>query len=423
MKRIIYHVDVNSAFLSWEAVYRLYHLGGSLDIREIPSAIAGDQEKRRGIILAKSIPAQCRGVRTGEPIVSAKRKCPELFLAPPNYRLYRRSSKAMMEILSRYTDKVEQYSIDEAFMDMTGCAGDAERTAVQLKETIFRELGFTVNVGVAENKLLAKMASGFVKPNRVHTLWKEEIREKMWPLPVRNLFYIGPAAEKKLLRLGIQNIGELAGTQERILRANFQSYGTLILNYANGIDDSQVAEMPPPNKGYGNSLTTPWDIRDPELARKFLLSLAETVAFRLRADGVRSRIVAVTIRDSNFRTSSRQTILSAPTDLTWEIYQAACRCFDYLWNGLPVRNLGIHTSRISREDSRQIGLFDKVDYEKTRKAEEAVDSLRRRYGIDCMKRACFLEPVLEGSGQYIDHMGGGITREKWTADYSEEEIR
>ena len=297
--RIIYHVDVNSAFLSWEAVYRMHHLGAKLDLRTIPAAVGGDQAKRHGIILAKSIPCKRYGVQTGEPVVDAKRKCPDLVIVPPNYELYNKSSKAFISVLKRYTDKVEQYSIDEAFLDMTGYTNTPEETAVELKDTIKRELGFTVNVGVSENKLLAKMASELRKPDMVHTLWRHEIPEKMWPLPVSELFYVGRASGRKLDSFGIKTIGDLAKFDVRYLKAVMKSHGVLIHEYANGIDDSEVIVEPPANKGYGNSLTTPKDVCTVELAKLYLLSLAETVSARLRADGVKIRVVAISLRDYN----------------------------------------------------------------------------------------------------------------------------
>ena len=278
MKRVIFHVDVNSAFLSWEACYRLHHLGGKQDLREIVSAVGGDQEKRHGIILAKSIPAKKYHIQTGETVVSAKQKCPELVLVPPNYDLYNRSSKALIRMLGDYTDKIEQYSIDEAFLDMTGCCFDPEEKAHEMRSRIRNELGFTVNIGISENKLLAKMASDFAKPDRVHTLWRHEIPKKMWPLPVGDLFYVGHASLKKLSNLGIRTIGELAAMNPALLRGHMKSHGQLIWQYANGLDDSPVIDIPPAAKGYGNSLTTPQDVLDPELAKKYLLSLSETVS-------------------------------------------------------------------------------------------------------------------------------------------------
>ena len=419
MKRVIFHVDVNSAFLSWEACYRLHHLGGKQDLREIVSAVGGDQEKRHGIILAKSIPAKKYHIQTGETVVSAKQKCPELVLVPPNYDLYNRSSKALIRMLGDYTDKIEQYSIDEAFLDMTGCCSDPEEKAHEMRNRIRNELGFTVNIGISENKLLAKMASDFAKPDRVHSLWRHEIPKKMWPLPVGDLFYVGHASLKKLSNLGIRTIGELAAMDSALLRGHMKSHGQLIWQYANGLDDSPVIDIPPAAKGYGNSLTTPQDVQEPELAKKHLLSLSETVSARLRADGVKISVVSISLRDWDLRFYGHQVTLSVPTDLTIEIYRAVCRCFDEVWDGIPLRHLGIHTGRVSRDDFRQIQMFDKVDYEKARKLECAVDSIRKRYGMDSIKRACFISSP--GKAE-IDHMGGGISREKRTVDYTKERV-
>lgn len=419
MKRVIFHVDVNSAFLSWEACYRIHHLGGTQDLRNLVSAVGGDQEKRHGIILAKSIPAKKYKIQTGETVVSAKQKCPGLILVPPNYDLYNRSSKAMVKLLGEYSDRIEQYSIDECFLDMTGCCADPVQTAYKMKDRVRRELGFTVNIGISENKLLAKMASDFEKPDRVHTLWKSEIREKMWSLPVGDLFYVGHSSKRQLRDLEIFTIGELAAMDSVILRSFMKSQGVLIWQYANGIDESEVINVPPPAKGYGNSLTTPRDVTDREIAKQYLLSLAETVSARLRADGVKIGVVSIRLRDWNLQFCGHQITLSVPTDLTLEIYEAACKCFDELWDGTPLRHLGIHTSRVSTDSCRQIQMFERIDYEKVHKMEVAVDGIRRRYGADSIKRACFLP---ESGKEWIDHMGGGVSREKRTVDYSREKV-
>lgn len=419
MKRVIFHVDVNSAFLSWEACYRIHHLGGTQDLRNLVSAVGGDQEKRHGIILAKSIPAKKYKIQTGETVVSAKQKCPGLILVPPNYDLYNRSSKAMVKLLGEYSDRIEQYSIDECFLDMTGCCADPVQTAYKMKDRVRRELGFTVNIGISENKLLAKMASDFEKPDRVHTLWKSEIREKMWSLPVGDLFYVGHSSQQRLRDLGIFIIGELAAMDPAILRSFMKSQGVLIWQYANGIDESEVIDVPPPAKGYGNSLTTPRDVTDREIAKQYLLSLAETVSARLRADGAKIGVVSISLRDWNLQFCGHQITLSVPTDLTLEIYEAACKCFDELWDGTPLRHLGIHTSRVSTDSCRQIQMFERIDYEKVHKMEVAVDGIRRRYGADSIKRACFLP---ESGREWIDHMGGGVSREKRTVDYSREKV-
>ena len=414
MKNIIFHIDVNSAFLSWEAVYRLFHRGGSLDLREIPSAVGGDVNLRHGIILAKSIPAKDYGIKTGETIPEAKRKYPNLVLVPPNYSLYEQCSGAFMDILREYSDVVEQYSIDESFLDMTTTChlfGTPEGTAMQLKDRIRDELGFTVNIGVSSNKLLAKMASDFQKPDRVHTLYPEEIPQKMWPLPVSDLFFVGRATAKKLFSVGIRTIGELAAADPAWLKSILKKHGEVIWGFANGVDLSPVLETPAPNKGYGNSTTLSRDVTDREEADRVLLALSETVAIRLRADHVQAEVVSVGIKYSDLSYVSHQKVLGASTDLTVEICRAARELFAELWNHRPVRLLGVHTSRVRRDDfSRQMSFFDKVDYGKLAGMDRTVDAIRERYGCDAVMRAAFLN-------QPIDHMSGGISREKREVDY------
>ena len=414
MKNIIFHIDVNSAFLSWEAVYRIAHKGGRQDLREIPSAVGGDMAMRHGIILAKSIPAKKYGIQTGETILEAQRKCPNLVLVPPNYSLYEKCSAAFMDILRDYSDIVEQYSIDEAFVDMTASCrlfGEPVEVAEQIKEHIKEELGFTVNIGVSSNKLLAKMASDFKKPDMVHTLYSEEIQSKMWPLPVSELFFVGRATAKKLFDFGIKNIGELAASDPACLKSSLKKQGEVIWGFANGIDLSPVLDQPPANKGYGNSTTTPYDVTDVETADRVLLALAETVGNRLREDNVQIEVVSVGIKYKDLSYFSHQKVLQTATNLTWEIYQAACELFLDLWDCGPIRHLGIHTSRVvNGVFYRQPTLFDEVDYEKLEKLDQTVDSLRKRFGMDSVMRAAFLK-------QPIDHMSGGISREKRTVDY------
>ena len=419
MKRVIFHIDVNSAFLSWEAVYRLHHLGAGKDLREEIAAVGGDMAMRHGIILARSIPAKKFGIRTGESIMEAKQKCPQLKLVPPNYYLYEKCSEAFMEILRQYSPDVEQYSVYEAFVDMSGTEklwGRPVDAANQIREQIRSELGFTVNIGVSENKLLAKMASDFQKPDRVHTLWREEIPEKMWPLPVSDLFFVGRATAKKLFSLGIKTIGDLAGTDPGILRCHLKKQGEIIWGFANGINVSVVQSEAPANKGYGNSTTIAFDVCDASTAKLVLLSLAETVGMRLREAGVRAEVIAVGIRYFDLSYASHQMTLENATNTTMELHRYACRLFDDLWDGTPIRHLGIHTGRI-RDGfyMRQMDMFDDTDYERLEKLDNTVDSIRRRYGNDSMKRTAFL-------GSSIDHMGGGISREKRTVDYTKIQI-
>lgn len=421
MERIIFHVDVNSAFLSWEAVYRLKHLGGREDLRERVSAVGGDMEMRHGIILAKSIPAKKYGIKTGETIVEAKRKCPHLLLVPPNYGLYERCSAAFIRILRQYSPSVEQYSIDEAFMDMSQMQEiftDPVTAASQLKDEIRDTLGFTVNVGVSENKLLAKMASELRKPDQVHTLWKQEIPEKMWPLPVSELFFVGRATTKKLFSLGIKNIGDLARTDPELLKIHLKKHGEVVWGFANGMDLSKVQAEPIRQKGYGNSTTIAFDVTDASTAKLVLLGLAETVGTRLREAGMQAEVVTVGIKAFDLSYASHQMKIEDPTNITGELHRYACRLFDQLWDGRPIRHLGLHTSRLrDRVDMRQINMFDHTDYEKWEKMDAAVDQIRRRYGIDAVKRASFLIKDLN-----VDHMSGGISREKRTVDYDKIEI-
>lgn len=418
-ERIIYHIDVNSAFLSWEATYRLHHKGGKTDLREQVAAVGGDITMRHGIILAKSLPAKRYNIKTGESITEAKQKCPDLIIVPPNYSLYEQCSAAFLRILREYSDMVEQYSIDEAFVDMTATChlfGTPEETARQLKDRIRDELGFTVNVGISTNKLLAKMASDFSKPDKVHTLYPHEIERKMWPLSVSDLFFIGRATTKKLFTMGIHTIGELAACDPAWLKSILKKQGEVIWSFANGIDLSPVIAEPLPNKGYGNSTTTPFDVTDAETAKVVLLALAETVGKRLRKDDVKITVVSVGIKASDLSYCSHQKVLTTATNTTNEIHKAACELFDELWRGQPIRHLGIHTGRVQEENRmRQMLLFESIDYEKLIAADKTVDAIRTRFGNDSVKRAVFIN-------HSIDHMSGGISREKREVDYSKIKI-
>jgi DNA polymerase-4 len=378
-------------------------------------------DKRHGIILAKSLPAKKYKIKTGEPITDALKKCPFLEIAPPNYGLYETNSNAFMKILREYSDKVEQFSVDEAFMDMTGMEllfGSPIVAASTVKDRIRDELGFTVNIGVSTNKLLAKMAGEFNKPDKVNTLFVDELEEKLWPLPVSELYFVGRATTKKLHELGIRTIGELAGANLDMLRAHLKSHGEAIWGFSHGIDVSMVEPTPAENKGYGNSTTISFDVCDVGTAKMFLLSLAETVGKRLRRDHAKARVVAIGIKYFDFTQASHQCVLPSATNITNEIRLAAGHLFDALWNGSPIRNLGIQTSRLTyNEDNRQLSLFDSADYEKLEKLDRAIDSIRERFGMDCIQRASF---VCNGR---IDHMGGGITREKRTVNYNKVKVK
>ena len=415
MKPIIFHIDVNSAFLSWEATYRMRELGDTEDLRLIPCVVGGSEESRHGIVLAKSESAKKYGVTTGEPLVDARRKCPGLKTVPANFPIYVKYSNAMMKILEDYSPDIEQYSIDESFVDMTGMEklfGDPLQAAHMIKDRIYNELGFTVNVGISTNKLLAKMASDFKKPNLVHTLFPEEIPTKMWPLPVSELFFVGRQTAKRLYALGIFTIGDLAKTDKKIIHDNLKGHGDVIWEFANGIGDSMedVASRSrkPANKGYSNETTIAFDVTDAALAKEILLSLTETVATRIRADKSYVSVVSVYFVDNEFKHTSRQMTLDSATNVTNEIYHHVCNLFDQLWNGNPIRLLGVQTSKATTESHRQYSLFETQNVEKLSKLDSAIDAIRNKYGEDSIMRASFVKTEDLEDGP--KHMTGGLNK-------------
>ena len=391
---LIYHIDVNSAFLSWEAAHRLEADPNASDLRLINSVIGGDEEQRHGIVLAKSSSAKKYGVRTGEPLAQARKKCPDLVVAPPNHALYAQYSKRFITLLEEVAPIIEQCSIDEAFCDMTGTTklyGEPVAFAHKLKDRIHKELGFTVNIGISSNKLLAKMASDFKKPNLVHTLFPEEIPDKLWPLPLEDLFGIGKSSAKRLRSLGFRTIGDLARANKQFLISNFKSQGKYIWESANGIASANLTYIPPANKGYGNSVTLPYDVTDIDSANKILLSLCETVGARIRAEQAYISVVQVQIVDCEFIHHSRQMTLPSTTNVTEKIYVCAKKLFAECWDHTPIRLLGVSTSKASTESYEQYNLFDQDKFERLSKLNSAIDKIRSRYGEDSIKRACFME--------------------------------
>lgn len=403
--RIIFHIDVNSAFLSWTALEMLRR-GETQDLREIPSIIGGDMAKRHGVVLAKSIPAKAYGVTTGEPVVNAYRKCPHLVSASPDHAMYSRMSKSLMEYLSNICPDIEQVSIDECYMDYTPIAAgypSPEAAAALIKDEIFQKFEFTVNIGISDRKVLAKMASDFKKPNLVHTLYSWEIREKMWPLPVSSLYMCGRSATETLRKLGILTIGELAQADPGILEAHLKSHGRTLWNYANGRDDSQVLPEPTKAKGIGNSTTLSADAVDRETACHVLLTLAESVGKRLRASHQLAGLVCTEIKYHTFQSVSHQMLLETPTASTDILYHKACALFDELWDGTPIRLLGLRASKLIPEDEPiQLNLFDYAApvSEKQKRLDAALDDIRSRFGKDAIKRGSLL-----GSRDSQNHHG------------------
>lgn len=407
---IWYHVDVNAAFLSWTAAYEVHIKGSGRDLRRMTAVIGGSEKDRHGIVLAKSLRAGAYGIKTGESLVEARSKCPGLIIVPPDYELYVNCSRGLIRLLKTYCPHVHQYSIDEAFCSMGGAQtlwGSPVAFAQQLKEEIRETLGFTVNIGVSDQKLLAKMASEFEKPDKVHTLFREEIQKKLWPLPVGELFWVGRASRRKLADLGIRTIGELAAADLELLKLHLKKHGEFIWHYANGRDTSPFLQELPENKGYGNSMTVPFDVKDVHTARQVMLALSETVCARLRADGMKASCVSVSITDQEFRHGSRQKTLPLATDATLEIYRQACTVFEALWDGTPIRQIGVHTSRVTGGAPYQYTLFDRDGGRKYAKLDAAADAIRKKYGEDALMRAAFLKSPLP-------HMAGGIDKVKRT---------
>lgn len=409
-KRIIFHIDVNSAFLSWEAVFRLSQDKEALDLRDIPSAVGGDRASRHGIVLAKSTPAKKYGITTGEPLAQALKKCPDLIVVPSRFEVYHDFSQRLLRILEEYTPDIEKFSIDEAFLDMTSTIhlfGEPVTVADQIRERVKKELGFTVNVGIAPNKLLAKMASDFEKPDRCHTLWTEEIPQKMWPLPVRDLFFVGASAEKKMQSIGIHTIRDLAHCDLQILKFHLgDKYAAQILCYANGIDEDPVAKREPVSKGYGNSITLSRDVSDYDTAFQVLLSLCETVGIRLRKDNVLCSCVCVELKDWDFHVHSHQMTLDIPTDSTTLLYQNSCKLLREFWDLTPVRLIGVRASQISDDGFTQLSLFDTRKSQKLEQMDRAIDRIRQKYGVDSIKRASFLnqEALVEHAAGKKKHL-------------------
>ena len=398
MAQIIFHIDVNSAYLSWTAVEKLKQ-GAETDLREVPAIIGGNQESRHGVVLAKSVPAKRYGIRTGEPVVNAFRKCPNLVMEPPDHKMYSIYSKKLMEFLREYTSDIEQVSVDECYMDFTGIAykyNSPVDAALEIKNKIWDTFGFSVNIGISTNKLLAKMASDFEKPNRVHTLFPEEIEAKMWPLPVSSLYMAGRASVEVLKKLEIKTIGELAKTNPRILELHLKSHGKMLWEFANGIDTTKVQSEETAAKGIGNSTTLAKDVVDKEEAKEVLLWLSESVGKRLRKAGQKAQMISVEIKYYNFQSVSHQKQMRKAVYEDKSLYDNACILFDELWNGEPIRLLGIRTSKLVEETApEQLSIFDiqmeKPKDEKHRKLDKALDEIRKRFGEDAVKRGIFLK--------------------------------
>lgn len=381
-ERLIFHIDVNNAFLSWSAV-DLLKKGYPIDIRTIPSVIGGDEEKRRGIVTAKSPVAKKMGVVTAEPLYMARRKCPNLKIFAGDYELYHRESEKLYQYFCLFTDKIERYSIDECFLDMTGTEllyPDPIKLAYKMKDEIYEKFGYTVNIGIANNKLCAKMASDFEKPNKVHTLFQYEIEKKMWPLAVSELFMVGKSSSKALMELGIKTIGDLAKVDINFLKRRFKNQGEMMHNYANGIDFSKVEARTSKNKSISVTETLPKDIDSIQELKKIILPQAERVGRQARRAKLYAKTVAVIFKTSDFISYSHQLKLINPTNVTSEIYNYAVESLSKGWKGEPLRLIGIRLSDLVKDNNKQISLFDSIKDTNNDKIQEVMDNISDKYG-------------------------------------------
>lgn len=389
MKRIILHIDVNNAFLSWTAIDRLRH-GETVDIRERYAVIGGDEDARRGIVVAKSNLCKTKGVVTGESLYLARRKCPYLEVYSANYSLYKKFSNQMYEYLLQYTNIVERYSVDECFLDYTYSIqlfGDPINLAYKIKDDIKKQFGFTVNVGIGNNKLEAKMASDFSKPDQVHTLFDEEVKTKMWPLPIGDLFMLGKSSATKLIEMDIKTIGELANTDINLLIKKFKSHGKLMWEFANGIDHSEVSYLTRDAKSISSSTVLPYNYSNREECFKILRGLSMEVGKKLRENSMYARNVSIWIKYSNFIKVSKQMILDNTIHTDQDIYYYSTLLFDKLWDkDSYIRALCVGVGSLSNGHDRQLSLFDLGKKEEViehdDKLQKVLDKIRNKYGND-----------------------------------------
>ena len=389
-KRIIFHIDVNNAFLSWTAVY-LLKKGYKKDIRKIPSVIGGDEKTRRGIVLAKSPVAKKYGIITAETLYSARKKCKNLEIYPPNYHYYYQMSKELMEYLGKFSPVQEQISIDECFLDMSGMDyiyNDLIELAHKIKNEIKEKFGYTVNIGIANKKLCAKMASDFEKPDKVHTLFSTEIVEKLWPLDVGDLFMCGKRSKEELYKLNIHTIEELALTDQKKLEKHFKSQGKYLHDAANGIDYSKVEVKQSKNQSISISETLPFNYKDPDKLKEIIFRQTEEVTRQLRSRKMYTKTVSIIFKNSNFISYSAQSSLENPTNNTKEILKIAYEVFDSNYKGDDIRLLGVRLSNLTTNKNKQVSIFN-IDEENKEEdsIQNTIDNINEKFGKSVIKPA------------------------------------
>ena len=391
MQRIILHIDVNSAFLSWSAL-KLLEEGYKKDIRNEISVIAGDPSKRHGVIVAASVPAKKIGIKPPTNLFEARKICKDLIVIKPDRYYYFKKSNQMMTLLKKLFDKVEQYSIDECFVDYTSYKkvyGDEVKFAYKLKDEIYKKFGFTVNIGIGNNKLSAKMASDFEKPNKVHTLYENEFKDKVWDLDISNLFMAGKSACKTLRELNINTIGELANSDKNMLIRHLKSHGKLLWEYANGIDNSEIdIDRYNDRKGIGYSSTLEMDTDDKEEIYKYLYNFSKDISRKLKEKKVFASSITVTIRNNEFKTYNHGHKYLNSINETDDIYQKAIELFNNIWKKEPIRLIGLRCTDFTDSNNYQLSLFEENKKVKNDiKTEEIINKINNKFGKDIIKKA------------------------------------
>ena len=402
--RTVLHSDLNNFYASVECAL-------NPDLRKYPIAVCGDPEARHGIVLAKSETAKKCGVKTGEAIWQARQKCGNLKVIPPHFSEYLRYSQAVRNIYLDYTDQVEPFGLDEAWLDVTGSAilGDGESIANELRARVKRELDVTVSVGVSFNKVFAKLGSDMKKPDAITVITSDNFRKKVWPLPVSDLLYVGPATTRKLARRNVFTIGQLANTPPEVLQSAMGKVGLMIWQYANGLENSPVAVYGSsvPVKSVGNSTTTPRDLLNDDDARITLYLLSESVAERLREQGLKAQEISVSVRSNDLSVMGFQTRLPCRSNLSGEIADCVWRLFraHYHWPR-PIRSLGVCAGDLSLvTEPEQLAFFDDPERARREALEAAIVSLHQRFGRRCVRRGMqLLDADLAAVDPKADHV-------------------
>ena len=389
MERIIFHIDVNNAFLSWTAL-DLLNQGYKYDIRDSYAVIGGDPKARKGIVLAKSNACKKLGIYTSMTLYEAKKKCSVLKIYPPNYKLYSEMSNKLFDLLSKYTPDIEIASIDECYLDygkVKNLYGDEYEFATKLQKEIYETLKFTVNIGIANNKLCAKMASDFSKPNKIHTLYTNEVESKMYPLPINDLFMIGKKTSEKLMNLGIKTIGDLANFPYDKLYPHFKNQAKFLINQARGIDDSIVDNETFIPKGISNEITLEKDITTKEELYPYLMSICEAISVRLRRQKKYATVICVILKDNYFKRKSHQKKLINATNVTSDIYKFAKEILDEMWNDERIRLIGVRLDKLVDNVMYQASLFDSDNNIEESKVDNVIDILKQKYGNKIITKA------------------------------------